>query len=355
VYRAVGLVLALACLLFGTTACAASPNWEDFKARFVMPEGRVIDTGNNNVSHSEGQGYAMIMAVAFDDRQTFDKVWQWTDKTLARKDMRLFSWRYDPGPAQVTDTNNATDGDLLIAWALLRASNQWKVPEYGRVSAEIRSAIIAKLAIRAGGRTLLSPGLTGFVFSDSLMINPSYVVLPAMDAFAAADPKSPWLLLRDESLRMLKDSLFGELNLPTDWARVDTNGVLWTEPTKPPQFGFDAVRVPLYLCWSGRCSDQTLDGVRRWWTQTRGGGRKPPAWVDVRTGETASFPVSSGVDSIIRLTLTGSSSGASTKGEDYYSSALIVLTEIASREGARPKTKDQPAKPAKQTKTSKRP
>ena len=107
------------------------------------------------------------------------------------------------------------------------------------------------------------------------------------------------------------------------------------------------MRVPLYLCWSGRCSDKTLDGVRRWWTQTRGGGRKPPAWVDVRTGETATFPISAGVDAIVRLILTGSSAGASTKGEVYYSSALFVLAEVASRESARPAEKPAPAPAAK--------
>jgi endoglucanase len=335
--RIAALLLTIVCLLqIGSLAHAAPANWEDFKSRFVMPEGRVIDSGNNNVSHSEGQGYAMIMAETFDDRATFDRVWQWTDRVLSRRDMRLFSWKYEPGAGQVTDINNATDGDLLIAWALQRASVRWKAPQYGRSSEDIREAILSKLPVRAGGRTLLAPGLSGFVQPDSVMINPSYAVMPALDAFAALEPRSAWPLLRDESLRMLRDALFGMYNLPTDWVRVDLNGVLWTEPTKPPQFGFDAIRVPLYLCWSGRCSDHALDGIKRWWGQTR--QTKPPAWIDVRTGEAANFPVSNGGEEVVRLALGEGPGAQAIHGEDYYSSALLILSDIAADEGS-PKAK----------------
>lgn len=34
--------------------------WERYKARFMMPDGRIIDTANGNVSHTEGQGFAML-------------------------------------------------------------------------------------------------------------------------------------------------------------------------------------------------------------------------------------------------------------------------------------------------------
>jgi endoglucanase len=42
----------------------------------------------------------------------------WTERTLLRGDVALFAWRYDPrAPNPVADTNNASDGDMLIAWA----------------------------------------------------------------------------------------------------------------------------------------------------------------------------------------------------------------------------------------------
>ncbi|STT00045.1 endoglucanase [Klebsiella pneumoniae] len=41
----------------------ADTAWERYKARFMMPDGRIIDTANGNVSHTEGQGFAMLLAV----------------------------------------------------------------------------------------------------------------------------------------------------------------------------------------------------------------------------------------------------------------------------------------------------
>ncbi len=39
----------------------ADTAWERYKARFMMPDGRIIDTANGNVSHTEGQGFAMLL------------------------------------------------------------------------------------------------------------------------------------------------------------------------------------------------------------------------------------------------------------------------------------------------------
>ena len=74
----------------------ADTAWESYKSRFMMPDGRIIDTGNGNVSHTEGQGFAMLLAVGNNDRPAFDKLWQWTDKTLRNKENGLFYWRYNP-------------------------------------------------------------------------------------------------------------------------------------------------------------------------------------------------------------------------------------------------------------------
>nr|WP_301540442.1 glycosyl hydrolase family 8 [Proteus mirabilis] len=46
-----------------TQATETQAGWQQFKARYITPEGRVIDSANQNISHSEGQGYGMLMAV----------------------------------------------------------------------------------------------------------------------------------------------------------------------------------------------------------------------------------------------------------------------------------------------------
>src|SRR5271163_4464124 len=48
--------------------------WLKYRGRFVENDGRVRDTGNKDVSHTEGQGLAMLFAEACDDRAAFDRV-----------------------------------------------------------------------------------------------------------------------------------------------------------------------------------------------------------------------------------------------------------------------------------------
>lgn len=334
-----GVMLLMAAVLgfqaMTMSACAAPTpsNWADYKTRFVQSDGRVVDTGNGNVSHSEGQGFAMVMATAYDDPATFKALWTWTDKTLSRPDTRLFKWRYIPtGDLHTPDPNNALDGDLLIAWALLRGGERWKRPDYLEASAQIRSAILSKLLVKQGPRTLLVPGVDGFVNAQGMIFNPSYAIMPALDAFAAREPKSPWPMVRDQALRAIRDARFGATDLPVDWVKVDTAGAMWTDPDRPPRFGFDAVRVPLYMCWSGRCGDPALDPVKRWWTSFRAAGKPAPAWIDVRTGEVAPFAASVGMASVADLALTGKASPAMIQNEDYYSSSLLILSQIAANE-----------------------
>src|SRR5262249_27808491 len=133
VLRAVTIWLALVTV---SAAAYAQDNplageWSKYRDRFVAEDGRVRDIGNKDFSHTEGQGWAMLFAESFDDRATFDRIWRWTRDKLQRSDSALFSWRWDPnGDKPIADTNNATDGDTLIAWALARAAQRWQVPEY---------------------------------------------------------------------------------------------------------------------------------------------------------------------------------------------------------------------------------
>src|ERR1700710_705540 len=118
-------------MLDGRSAEAqSSADWAGFKQRFVTSDGRVVDTGNNGVSHSEGQSYGMLFAVFNDDQATFDSLKNWTSRVLQHRADALHSWRYVPNSANhVPDTNNATDGDLGIALALSRAATRWGRPE----------------------------------------------------------------------------------------------------------------------------------------------------------------------------------------------------------------------------------
>src|SRR5690606_13952978 len=133
-----GLTLASACARAekrqGRSA-KSDPLWPAFKSAFLDPTGRIVDNGNGGISHSEGQSYALLLALWNDDRATFDTVLAWTERTLSHPDMALFSWRYDPRAANpVADPNNATDGDIAIAWALAEAGRKWRDPAYAKRS-----------------------------------------------------------------------------------------------------------------------------------------------------------------------------------------------------------------------------
>ena len=52
--------------------------WEAFNARFVTEDGRVRDTANGGISHSEGQAYALLVTASLGLREDFDRIWDWT-------------------------------------------------------------------------------------------------------------------------------------------------------------------------------------------------------------------------------------------------------------------------------------
>ncbi|MEQ4600202.1 MAG: glycosyl hydrolase family 8, partial [Methylobacteriaceae bacterium] len=87
--------------------------WRAYRSRFITEQGRIVDTANGLISHSEGQGYGMLLAVAAGDRPTFERIWGWTRANLMVRSDELLAWRWAPDhrPA-VSDMNNATDGDI---------------------------------------------------------------------------------------------------------------------------------------------------------------------------------------------------------------------------------------------------
>ncbi len=307
--------------------------WGRYRDRFVDDDGRVRDTGNKNVSHTEGQGWAMLFAEAFDDRVSFDRIWRWTQDKLRRPDSALFSWRWDPNAEKpVADLNNATDGDVLIAWALARAANRWHASDYGAAAKRIIVEIREKLITRVAGRLVLLPGSDGFKHDDgSVMLNPSYYIFPALEEFPRLDGSGEWTRLRRDGLGLLGKARFGQWGLTPDWIAVDAKGDV-TPAAAPARFGYDAIRVPLYLIWGREATRQRLAGVVKFWDGFS--DRPVPAWVDVTNGAFAPYPAPSGFRAVIglvqaRLNLKPPSPPLLQDGDDYYSASLILLAGLA--------------------------
>ena len=70
--------------------------WDVWKSRFLAGNGRVIDHLQDGVSHSEGQGYGLLLAQAFGDREAFDAIESWTREHLLIRDDALMAWRWSP-------------------------------------------------------------------------------------------------------------------------------------------------------------------------------------------------------------------------------------------------------------------
>lgn len=300
--------------------------WAAFKATYLVPDGRVIDGGNAGISHSEGQGYGMLIAEAAGDRAAFDSIYAWTETTLARGNDSLFSWRYVPNtPVPVSDPNNATDGDILIAWALMRAGARWRDPHLLARSAEIRAAILENCLRRQNGRTLLLPGVVGYNHPDRTTVNLAYYIWPALDQFRKAGAEPIWTAVIRDGEKLLDEARSGPLSLPTDWTDVTADNHVRVASDKPPRFGFDAVRIPLYLMLGGRTAKAA--SVAKYWRSFVDQGKPIPAWVDTVTGETAPYPLSTGGNAIATR-LLGKAVVPSAVSSDYYSHILLLLASL---------------------------
>ena len=227
--------------------------WDSYRARFVMADGRVVDDANGGISHSEGQGTAMLIAVGARDDAAFARIWGWTERELYRRPDGLGSWRWEPNAVpHVRDPNNATDGDLLVAWALLRAARAWNNPGYAEAARRIALAVGRHATFEGRFGPMLKPGASGFDvanMADGPVVNLSYWVFPALDALPAVAPEVDWASIAASGLALVDAARFGPADLPTDW--ISLKGAPMPAKGFPRTFGYDAVRVPLYLAWAG--------------------------------------------------------------------------------------------------------
>ncbi|MBP2299174.1 glycosyl hydrolase family 8 [Azospirillum picis] len=331
-----GLPAVLTTILPGALRAAPfdAAAWQRYAERFLQPEGRIVDSGNKGVSHSEGQGYGMLLAVAGGDRPAFDRLWGWTQRTLMVRGDGLAAWRWKPEEG-VTDRNNAADGDMLIAWALMRAAEQWQAESYRASALSIVNALAAGLLVEQAGLTVLLPGREGFRKGDTLVLNPSYWIFPAIRAFAALPGGERWGRLADAGLVLLSKARFGSYQLPPDWMALDAGGAVTPAEGFKKQYGYDAVRVPLYLAWDGYRDPYYFRPYAA--LATKFGGTAIPATVSLPQGTTTQVAASVGMLAVYRLACRIAGTGnevtvpAPAADEDYYSTTLLHLSALAAQ------------------------
>ena len=342
-----GILLALACWACSLTGPAPDGDWILYKQSYISPEGRVIDTGNAGISHSEGQGIGLLLAAHNKDHAAFDNIWQWTRINLQVRDDKLAAWKWVPsgvtgesGGGSVADKNNATDGDLFIAWALYRAGRQWNEAAYLQAGTEISRDIRAKLMGQSPLGPFLLPGELGFVKEAGVTINLSYWVFPALQDLNRLDPAPEWGKLIESGLNFLQTGRFGRWQLPSDWLRLADKPEI--APGFMPRFSYDAVRIPLYLIWAKLDSPDNLRPFNEFWGYFLL-ARFVPAWTALTDDSVDSYDAPPGIQAVVSMTrLKGSAKSKRYKlhlpklspGEDYYSASLLLLTKLAVQESS---------------------
>jgi endoglucanase len=322
------LLSSIALILSHSPSAFGSEDWTQFKKTYIE-NGRVIDIGQNNISHTEGQGMALLLALQNNDPATFTQVWNWTQSRLQVRDDKLFAWSWSPENG-VNDMNNASDGDLLIAWALSRAYTRWNKPSYLFAAIQVSQSIRAKLLRKTIKGTVLLPGAMGFENPEGLKLNLSYWIFPAITDLSILDPAPEWEELRIAGLQLIEEARFGKWQLPPDWLNLQNGGIT---PADNDQFGYDAVRIPLYMIWGKQATLSSIKPFQNFWSSFS--GKAPiPAWVNVNTGEVATYNGSTGFESVAALTIAypnidSTKLPSSNQPQDYYSYLLSLFTKMA--------------------------
>jgi endo-1,4-beta-D-glucanase Y len=310
--------------------------WQAYKARFITEQGRVVDTGNNFISHSEGQGYGMLLAVAANDRATFDRLWGWTRANLMVRDDKLSAWRWEPNQRPgVSDMNNATDGDILIAWALAEAADYWKDPALRAAGRRIAVEVAHKTVLfgtKMGA--ILLPAVAGFQAADRTdgpVVNLSYYVFPAFSRLSLVAPEIDWGGLTQTGLDLLDGARAQSETLPPDWVSLK-DGKVRPADGFPPRFSYDALRIPLYLAFAGVGEREQYAPFMALVKRTRGA----LAIVDVTNGATVGSFGDSGAGSIgalVACAFEGAKAPSellsSHANENYYPATLHLLALTA--------------------------
>jgi len=310
----------------------SSSDWESYRSRFVDDSGRVIDNANGNISHSEGQGYGLLLAYAAGDRRTFEKIWAFTLTEFLIRDDGLAVWKWDPSARpRVSDPNNATDGDILIAYALAKAGAYWNEPRYTTAAQKLARAIGRNTIGRRDDTIFLLPATKGFGADDKAdgpIVNLSYWIFEAFPTLAALAPEYDWTGVGRTGLALLRQATSGRTNLPADWISIRDRLQVRPAQEFPPEFGYNSLRIPLYLLRAGMTNVEWLRTLnQRWTVHDRG-----VAVVNVLTGlarERLTDPGYAALSAVLACALDGTRVPDALRTFEpklYYPSTLYLLS-----------------------------
>ena len=331
--------------------------WQAYATQFVTGDGRVIDNVNGGISHTESQGYGMLLAVAANDPATFERIWSFTQTNMYIREDGLGAWKFEPlsgatasvgdkqaaaskvVPAgQITDMNNATDGDLLIAWALAEAGAAGFGEQYSARAKDI-SLALRSTVYNAGSMGLqMMPGKIGFSAAErdgKPVVNLSYWVFPAFDRLSVLMPLPIWPELTKSGMDHIVASRNFAAGLPSDWFSLDVeNGGRLPAAGFDDAFSYNAIRIPLYLAMTGPKSRRMLRATFADWFALEG-PLKTVGVNDRSLRDALTDPGYEAIRSLYKCATASTPFPAETLNAldlNYYPATLQLLAIIAARQ-----------------------
>jgi len=220
------------------TDADAMNGWKMYKARLLVDNGdgtmRIQRPENSNDSVSEGIGYGMLFAVYMNEKDTFDGLWKYAQKSL--DSTGLMNWHLNSdGSIASGGQNSATDGDEDMGFALVMADKQWG--GYTSVAKDFLSKM-AKNDFASDG-TIKG----GDKYANA--VNPSYLAPAYYRTFAVYSGDSTWTTILEKSYSLLQMATNSTTGLVPDWSVPAGRG---------PDYKYDAARTPFRIaldaCWN---------------------------------------------------------------------------------------------------------
>ena len=323
-------------LLSMADRAAAWPMWDSFKTVNIDKNFRVIDySDKRSITTSEGQSYAMFFALVADDRETFAKLLEWTEKNLSKGDItkNLPSWLWGKtgNGWGIIDTNNATDSDLWIAYDLLEAARLWNEPAYEEKARAMMEGLKRDVRDIPNLGKVLLPGGSGFDHPTHVTLNPSYYPVFILRRLALVDPY--WKEVAEGTIRALVRT--APAGFSPDWAKIDKAGKLIAPEGEDYTLGsYNAIRVYLWAAMTDPADPsygilmKHFDPMRRLTEEMN----MPPEKVEILTGK-ANRPGNAGFGACVLEMLGDSKTAALLRtviqaepiiGENYYRNVLML-------------------------------
>lgn len=223
----------------------------------------ISDVKNKDV-RTEGMSYGLMIAVQFDRKDIFDKLWRWAKQYMQLKEGPMkgyFRWS-----CRIDGTSNAkgpaSDGELYFITSLIFASNRWGNDTGIDYLAEAQAILDACQPRESNGRTLalidpktdLISFVPGIPFTD-----PSYHIPAFYEVWAryANDGRSAyWQECARKSREYLHKSINPQTGLNPDYNNFD-GSLLNSKQVIGDAFRYDSWRVPMNIAmdYSWSCAD----------------------------------------------------------------------------------------------------